>query len=182
MIAKTILLISYVLYFYGMYSDIQTRKFKNNTLLPILALGVLFSIVTLGWQSIYSFLIFAFATYVALKLYEKNIIGAADLKVLTSAFLFINCCDSKSVFVFSISLVLCVLSFTLFYLFKMHGLKFSNWKNHIKMEKYYLTELIYTKQFSDKIDATKESFDKSVPYTIPICCSIIITTFIINFL
>ena len=177
-----LLVIAYAFYVQGMHSDITTRKFRNRTIGYILIDGIIFSIITQEFSSIYTFIAFALFTYVSLKLFEKNIIGAADLKVLSTSVFFINYFNFYQLYVFMLSLILCVFVFTMFYMFRMHGFRMGSWISHLRKEKYYLSELIYTKKFVDKIEINEATFQQTVPYTVPIASSIILSTFIIHIL
>lgn len=174
-----LILLADAAYIYGIYTDIKTRKFKNNTFLTLLGLGLLYSFITFGIKVTTTNLIFfAFFTYISLFFYKKNVIGAGDLKMLSTVFFYINCLDIRQLYVFLGSLCFCILVFTLTVLFRLYGLDGQKWKQHFKKEKYSLQTFIYLKSF----EATKNDKENTVPYTIPIGSAIILSTLILMFL
>lgn len=178
-----ILCLSYILYFLGMVSDFKTRKFKNKYLLCILILGIAYSILSLGFNAIYVLLLFCILTFIFIRFYEKNIIGAADLKTLSTAVLFVDFFNLKEMMIFSVLLCLFIILFTLYYLLKECGLSKEKWSDHFKSEILSFKELLYLKKFTKQTykEDSKELMERTVPYTLPICFTIILSSLLIRF-
>lgn len=166
-----------ILYVIGMSEDIQTRRFRNWTLLLILVGGGIVAYMEGHLGS--SFIAFLLLNLLGLAVCSANILGAADCKVLSSTVFFFDILDSHQLLRFLLILALCIIVFTLFWLLRKNGINKEKWKNHLEMENLYLKELVVFKKFEEQSENDQSVLKAStVPFTVPIGGAMILYLFL----
>lgn len=160
----------------GMFEDVQTRKFKNWTLLLIIIGGVILSVLENHAAS--SLTAFLLLNVLGVVISSANIIGAADCKVLSCTVLFFDVLDSLELQRFLLLLGLCVILFIIISLLRENGLNHQKWKDHFTLENMYFKELVVFKRFKAQNEQDLQTLKaETVPFTIPIGLALILYLF-----
>lgn len=158
-----------------MAEDISKRKFRNWNLLLLLLFGCIYAFIDA--HLIQSLIYFGLLTWVGIEFNDRQILGAADGKLLSLTPFFFDCSQADPTIRYLILLAGCILIFTLFCLYRENGRSKKQWHEHLHHEKLALFELLIQKRFQkqDRESSEEEEKKRTVPFTVPVGASIFLT-------
>ena len=167
-----LLLASFILMGYGVWTDIKERRYPNSILLSTIIVGLVYAVVS--HQIVEAIVGFLIVNLIGIFLHKFSLMSPGDMKYLSSLFLFISLTDIRSCMMLLAYMVVITLVLGYYFYKKLE----KNMGEELKkeMKAYKMLFMFRVNTFSSlKYENKEEMLEKTMPFTLPIYLSFILT-------